>query len=202
MKLAYLANIRIPTEKAHGIQIMKMCESFAALKIKGQDVEVELIVPDKFNIIKEDPFLFYNVKQKFKITKIPCLGLISLGGFWGKISFFIQTVSFLLMARGYLLFKSFDPLFTREQLTGLFFKNFILEIHSIPRKISFFHKIIWQRSTKLVVLTNYIKNLIIASGLPKEKILVAADAVDLQEFNISLSTDEARKKLNLPVNKK
>jgi len=202
MKLVYLANIRIPTEKAHGIQIMKMCESFVALKIKGQAVEVELVVPDRSNAIKEDPFLFYNVKQNFKITKIPCFGLFSLPGFWGKVSFLIQEISFLLMAKGYLLFKHFDLLFTREQLTGLFFKNFILEIHSIPRKISFFHKIIWQRSTKLVVLTNYIKSLIVANGLPEEKILVAADAVDLQEFDISLSTNEAREKLDLPVNKK
>ncbi|MCX6779490.1 MAG: hypothetical protein NTU97_04690 [Candidatus Magasanikbacteria bacterium] len=169
MKLVYIANIRIPTEKAHGIQIMKMCESFAALKIKGQDMEVELIVPGRSNIIKEDPFLFYNVKQDFKITKIPCFGLLSLPGFWGKVSFLIQEISFLLMARGYLLFKRFDLVFTREQLTGLFFKNFILEIHSIPKKISFFHKIIWQRSTELVVLTNYIKNLIVASGLSLER---------------------------------
>lgn len=33
MKLLYIANIRIPTEKAHGIQIMKMCEAFTNLKI-------------------------------------------------------------------------------------------------------------------------------------------------------------------------
>jgi len=29
MKLIYIANARIPTEKAHGIQIMKMGEAFA-----------------------------------------------------------------------------------------------------------------------------------------------------------------------------
>jgi len=29
MKIIYLANARIPTEKAHGVQIMKMCEVFA-----------------------------------------------------------------------------------------------------------------------------------------------------------------------------
>ena len=29
MKLLYLANIRLPTEKAHGLQIMQNCEAFA-----------------------------------------------------------------------------------------------------------------------------------------------------------------------------
>ena len=28
-KLLYLANIRLPTEKAHGLQIMQNCEAFA-----------------------------------------------------------------------------------------------------------------------------------------------------------------------------
>jgi len=39
-KLIYIANARMPTEKAHGIQIMKMCEAFI-------DVEsgVELVIP-------------------------------------------------------------------------------------------------------------------------------------------------------------
>ncbi len=37
MKLLYITNFRIPTEKAHGIQIMKMCEAFATC---GTDVEL------------------------------------------------------------------------------------------------------------------------------------------------------------------
>ncbi len=37
MKILYIANIRLPTEKAHGIQIMKMCEAFAHA---GAEVEL------------------------------------------------------------------------------------------------------------------------------------------------------------------
>jgi hypothetical protein len=29
MKLLYCANIRVPTEKAHGLQIVQYCEAFA-----------------------------------------------------------------------------------------------------------------------------------------------------------------------------
>lgn len=202
MKLVYIANIRIPTEKAHGIQIMKMCESFARVKIAGQDIEVELLAPGRFNSIKEDPFSFYNVKRNFKIIKIPCFGLLSIGGFLGQVSFLAQTVSFLLAARIHFLFHRFDVLYTREQLTGLFFKNFILEIHSLPKSASFFHKMIWRKAKKLVVLTGHIKSLLVANGLPKDKILVAADAVDLREFDIPISANEARAKLGLPLDKK
>jgi len=49
MKLTYIANIRIPTEKAHGIQIMEMCEAFG-----NHNLETELIIPWRFNRIKQD----------------------------------------------------------------------------------------------------------------------------------------------------
>ena len=51
MKITYLANIRIPTEKAHGIQIMKMCQAFA-----NQGVRVELVVPKRKNQIRKEAF--------------------------------------------------------------------------------------------------------------------------------------------------
>ena len=40
MGLIYFSNAHIPTEKAHGIQIMKMCEAFAK-----QGIELKVIYP-------------------------------------------------------------------------------------------------------------------------------------------------------------
>ena len=37
MKIVYITNARLPTEKAHGIQIIRMCEAFSRL---GFDVNV------------------------------------------------------------------------------------------------------------------------------------------------------------------
>ena len=56
MKLYCIANVRIPTENAHGIQIMKMCEAFSRIEpyTFGTKIEVELIVPKRFNPIKTD----------------------------------------------------------------------------------------------------------------------------------------------------
>ena len=83
-KLLYIANIRLPTEKAHGIQIMKMCEAFA-----HEGVNVELVVPRRFNVIKEDPFAYYGVGKNFTTTRIPSFDLIA----FGKIGFFVQVCS-------------------------------------------------------------------------------------------------------------
>ena len=49
MKLIYIANSRIPTEKAHGFQIAKMCESFSRA-----GAETELWLPSRINTIKEN----------------------------------------------------------------------------------------------------------------------------------------------------
>src|SRR3989344_4789036 len=40
MKIYYIANARMPSEKAYGIQLAKMCEAFIE-----QGIEVELCIP-------------------------------------------------------------------------------------------------------------------------------------------------------------
>ena len=113
MKLIYIDNARIPTEKAHGIHIMKMCEAFGKAKINGELVCVELVVPKRLNGIKKDPFAYYEVEKVFKITKIPCVDLTFI---WlNMFTFWLQEISFLVATKVYLVFKKFDFLYTREQ---------------------------------------------------------------------------------------
>jgi hypothetical protein len=44
MRLIYIANARIPSEKAHPYQIVQMCEAFAA-----NSAEVSLLYPKRSN---------------------------------------------------------------------------------------------------------------------------------------------------------
>jgi glycosyltransferase involved in cell wall biosynthesis len=185
-KLIYIANARIPTEKAHGIQIMKMCEALAQCDAnnanKANKIEVELLTPRRFNSINQDPFEYYDAERVFEIKRLPCLDLVYFG--LEKFGFLIQTVTFLISAKIYLFFKRYDILYTREQLVGLFFKDFILEIHSLPSNIKTFHKKIWQKAKTLIVLTSFIKKRLVEAGVKEDKILVAPDGVDLEKFQI------------------
>jgi glycosyltransferase involved in cell wall biosynthesis len=194
MKIFYIANARIPTEKAHSIQIMEMCNAFTS------HGEVELIVPRRFNQIKKDPFEYYGLDKKFKITRLPCIDLIPLN--LGNLSFWIQTFSFLLVARIYLFFKRWDVLYTREKFVGLFFKNYIFEAHSLPARINLVHKKLWARARKIVVLTNILKSKLCDVGISAEKIFVSPDGVDVEKFYIDETKKECRRKLNLPQGKK
>jgi glycosyltransferase involved in cell wall biosynthesis len=197
MKLYYIANIRIPTEKAHGLQIIKMCEAFA---LNG--VDVELIVPRRLNKIKTDSFDFYNAKRVFKIKKLPCLNLISLDFILGGAAFWIQCASFLLTAKIFLFFQKPGIVYTREDLIGLFFRDFYLEIHSLSKKNRFWQKKSWRRAAALLVLTNFIKEALSRRGVMADKIMVAPDGVDVEQFDVAISKEEARQAKNLSLDKK
>ncbi len=194
-KLVYISNSRMPTQLAHGLQVMSMCRAFTQ-----NGLQVELLVPRRVNRIREAPFSYYGIEKNFSIKKILCLDLIFLNN--RSIFFWIQTLSFLLSVKSYLASKKYDILYTREQMVGLFFKNFVLEIHSLPKKTRKFHKKIWEKAKALVVLTPFIKQNLVDLGIPKEKIIVSPDGVDLELFDISVSKEEAREKTSLPQNKK
>ena len=186
----------MPTEKAHGFQIAKMCESFAS-----KNIEVELVVSKRKNKIKEDVFSYYRLKDNFKLTYLPCLDLVRFN--LGKLGLAVQMVSFLVIAKIYTLSNKYDVLYTREQeLAGLFFNNYILEMHYFPEKITYFHKKCWQKAAALVVLTSCIKKQLEKYGVDSKKILISPDGVDLDKFNPDISQLDARQKVNLPLSKK
>jgi len=76
MKLTYIVNARLPTEKAHGIQIMKMCESFSRAGAKLTLIVPKRRQPKEFK--GKDPFKYYNVDKKFILKKIPCIDLMGI----------------------------------------------------------------------------------------------------------------------------
>ena len=70
MEFIYITSARMPTEKAHGIQIMKMCSAFSNLERDNEKIEVELIIPKRRNHIKQDLFDYYGIKKNHAL----CLG--------------------------------------------------------------------------------------------------------------------------------
>lgn len=195
MKLIYIANLRIPTKRAHGIQVMKMAEAFAK-----QGAAVELLVPRRLFEVGDDSFQYHQVQKIFQIKKFFNLDTLQLP--LGRIGFWITTLSFLLPVKFYLLFKKYDLIYTREPLGGVLFSNFILEIHHLPERIGFFYGFLLKRARSIVVITNSLKKELTGFGVPENKILVFPDSVDFSEFNKDISKEEARRKLELPLDKK
>lgn len=200
MRLFYITNSTIPTEKAHGYSITKMCEQFANLGI-----EVILVLPKlkKKNPISQNVADYYGVKKNFKIKRVSCLDLTNLT-FFSKLFFLIQRFSFLLSSL-FIKTKKDDLIYIRDVEQLLFWslknKNIFFEIHFLSKKDKFFLFLI-KRAKKVIVITKKLKEDLINYSLSAEKILIAPIGVDLDEFNIKESQKECRGKLNLPLDKK
>ncbi len=191
-KIFYIANVRLPTEKAHGMQIMKSCEAFARA---GMDVE--LVVPRRRNLFADDPFEYYTVERNFTITPILVIDTVR----FGRLGFLVELFSFLIVARLYLRAKD-AIVYTREEAVGFFFKDFVLEMHAIPEHVGNLRLYLWKKAKGLTVLTRFIKDRLVQSGVSEQRIFISPDAVDLRLFDLPLSKEAAREKLSLPLNRK
>lgn len=194
MKILYVANIRFPTEKAHGIQIMKICEAF---KLAGHDVE--LIVPSRSTQIKTDPFDYYAIKTKFPIRRLLTLDLTRYGRLW----FYVQTAIFSISAFVYTFFRDKDIVFGRDEAPLLlisFHSKVVWETHT--GGLNMFTKLLLNRKPKIISITQGLKDFYVNNGVKKESILVAPDGVDARQFDIPISKEEARNKVSLPQDKK
>lgn len=197
MKLIYIANIRLPTEKAHGIQIMEMCSAFA-----HQGLEVELVVPFRHNHIKDETFSYYHMKQTFKIIQVCSFDLVS----FGKIGFLVQTLTFLISALLRVFFvnkKRREIIFyTREEIVAYMLSMFGLNVtwETHMGHDNFFIRALIRRNVSIVSITRGLRDLYVSLGV--KSISVFSDGVDLKQFQIYETRLEARKKLGLPVDVK
>ena len=195
MKFCYIANIRIPTERAHGIQIAKTCEALADL-----GMELVLLVPRRMNTIKKEVYEYYGIKKNFKIVFVPTLDLIH----FGKVGFAIQSILFAVGTFLYLLMNRSDTIYSRNRLPLLCAlpvktKKF-WEVHDARE--GFLTDSLLKTLNGMVAISNGLRNFYIEKGFFHEKIVVAPDGVSISHFMISEEKKSVRQKLGLPIDKK
>ncbi len=91
-KIYYVANARMPTEKAHGIQIAKMCEAFIEAS-----ADLTLVVPDRATdprSLKE----FYGLRLDVPIVRLPALNWYN----GGRIGYRLASWSFMRSSLAFL----------------------------------------------------------------------------------------------------
>ena len=199
MKLVYVVNQRLPIEKGYGLQVAKMSEAFADCGIR-----VSLIAPTRRDPIKQDFFNFYSVKRNFTFKKVFSPDFYFPGEL-DKIAVAIKSLISALVLCFHSLFKEVNFIYSRDELPlyflSFFKKNLIFEIHRFSRKRSFFYKRFKDQNFKVIAVSQGLKDELVKFGFKPNNILVAHDGVDLEEFDIVLSKEEARKRLGLTQNK-
>ena len=196
MKLLYIANARVPTEKAHGLQIFKMCEAFA-----NQGHQVTLVIPWRFGRLKVDPYQYYGAKHNFRIKQVFSLDLISI---LGALGFFLQVLTFAISSALYSMFVRPDIIYGRDEvaLWSISFLNpkIVWEIHT--KKLNWFARKLLVRAKALVTISGGLRDLLLKAGASKEKILVSHDGVDVSEYESSFDRDTWRLSKDIPLEAK
>jgi len=199
MKIVYITNARIPTEKAHGYQICKMCEEFSRA---GADVE--LIVPTRKNKIKENVFDYYSLKNNFKIRYIRSVDFLPFDKFLFGKAIYLNNLLFLIKSFFIKIDKESFIYSRSPEISWVFslrgYKTFF-EAHVYPNS----KKIIFDfflKKVNIITITQGIKNVFVKRGFEENKIFVSPDAVDFEKFNLEINKNDARKKVNLPLDKK
>ena len=196
MKIFYIANIRFPTEKAHGVQIAKACEAFGK-----NGVDTTLIIPSRKTDIKELPHEYYGLTSALSIERLFTIDLIPLG----KVGFWIESLSFALSAYFRLRKYAFTIMYGRDELVLWVLllggaRNIIWESHD--GTWNYFSQQIAKRAQRIVVVSKGLKDFYFEKGVPAEKIYYTPNGIDMADFTNPESKETARARLGLPQDKK
>ncbi|MBY0472785.1 glycosyltransferase family 4 protein [Patescibacteria group bacterium] len=195
MNIVYVANIRFPTEKAHGAAIAKACE---ALVRAGE--EVTLLTPARNTPISVPALQYYGIKTSFIIRRLACIDVVS----FGKLGFWVQSLTFASSVLAHLKSSAHDVVYGRDELVlamlalcGI--KNIYWESHDGTWNIA--SRYVAKHAKGIVVVSKGLKDFYIHKGVPAEKILAVPNAIDIVAFAHPETKEEARGRLNLPQDK-
>lgn len=201
--IAYITSSRLPTEKAYGYQIAKMCEQFARVLDTGNTIE--LWAPLRKSHTAESVAGFY--RESYGIKKFPLFRRV--GAFdWLRLQWLIGPLAFQLHVMdvfvGALLRLMARPrritVYSRDWWT-LFFTFFGIRVIHECHRVSMNEKIFFalaRRAEKIITVTEALKQRFREKGFQADSILVAPDAVDLTLFDPPVTKDDARERLGLP----
>lgn len=221
MKIAVISSGEIPSQWAHSINTMEHAQGFYKL---GYDIEVltverflETQMKFKLKNIQE----FYDINQKIKIKYFKENFLLYFKNFSLFRHFLIKLYKYVPNIKNFLdPEKKISNYCKKNKIDITYCRTYRATYYNIINKIPtifethtpFVKKPDLQNIIKLskskyfiglITISNILKNKFIHQGVPKEKILVLEDAVDLEKFdNITKSKEELRRDLGLPLNKK
>ena len=205
-KLLYISLMRLPTEKAHGLQIMQNCEAFAAA-----GCDVTLWVARRWNTRElrkvKDPYAFYGVEPTFAIRRIPCIDLFPLfppESIGARLAFYALLLSYALASMILLLFSRADIYYSRDELMLALLARFrskrslAYEVHQFanPGRGAALQRFVASHVGSVIATTAPLQQDLIAErGADAARVIVAHDGVRRGRFADLPTRAEARRRL-------
>ena len=209
-KLLYISTMRLPTEKAHGLQIMQNCEAFA-----DAGCDVTLWVARRWNTPEmravADPFRHYGVSANFALRRIPCIDVFPLfpaESAGARLAFYLLQLSYALACVILLLFARADFYYSRDAfilylLSKLRAKSSLAyEAHQFPfsgRGAALQRQVIAGVGSVIAVTPRLREDLVQRRGADPGRTIVAHDGIRRARFDQLPDQALARRQIGWPA---
>ena len=208
-RLDFIINSRVPSERAHFLQAIKMCESFA-----GEGYRVRFCHPKRINTPRMENILdmwnFFGVQKGFSFYRLWALDLsfpdtrLDVWRFWISEGTFVMSVFF------HFLKNSTDIIYSRDRFAVFLLlaaRRFIsgkifFEAHTFPNRMIKQQIKLFRKLDGLVVISQGVRDRFLQWGYPEEKIYCAPLAFDPRPFSAVGNKSSARKRLKYPSKRK
>jgi glycosyltransferase involved in cell wall biosynthesis len=197
MKIIYVENVRVPSERAHAYQIVQTCAWLARF---GHDVT--LVNPDRAGGM--DISSVYGIPQGLfhHLTLRAWDPLTSWKGM-KKLAYALQRWAFTRALRKWARTQTAEVWMTRDTamidaLRGVVRGSWILEHHDVPTATRW--KRIASRVIGNVAISNGLAEALKGMGIPADRLTVAHDGYDPDEFHAPMLREDARHELGVPPN--
>lgn len=213
-RLVMVANARIPSERAHPLQIMHMAAGFAA-----GGATVLLAYARRANTAAmravSDPFVYAGVPKTFALVGLPTIDAIKRvtidwpvlnHGPIRLVAHLLQLWSFAVAALTVVRRWRPNVVYSRDLLPLMVLRlllgqpaRFCFEVHTVPRSHLSVALHLWaaRRMDAVIAITEGLRRWYLDAGFDPQRLYVAPDAVDIEAFT-SRDRSVAREELGIP----
>jgi glycosyltransferase involved in cell wall biosynthesis len=197
MKLAYLVNIRYPSERANAIQITAMCNAFAA-----NGAEVTLFANRRTKENKVETEQHFGMPLHFALKRFP-QGLFIPGI---QVTYLFSELFFAIYFWLSGAVEKHDIIYSRQEWV-LFFLSFVIRKEKLvweshEAKLSLPARRLLRKQIKVVVISEGVYNAYEHNGVSRTQMLVAHDGIDEDMLKPTEDKVQARARLGLPQDKR
>ncbi|MFT7507225.1 MAG: glycosyltransferase involved in cell wall biosynthesis [Acidimicrobiales bacterium] len=191
--MRYITFARMPTEKAHGLQIAKMCEAFLSLNFF-----VSLVTPTRSNPIRESVVDYYKLNQFLQHWKVPVFDITGHIKEMKSIHHYLHELLFMCSVVGMRIPKEVI-VYTRTPLIafvcGLRRRKVIIEEHYWPTRGAWVHTRLLASATHIACNSEGTRDACIQHGLLQAS--VAHNGFDDALLQEAITKHDARRGLGL-----
>ncbi len=199
-EILYIANMRLPSERAHSVHVAEMCAALAGL------AKVFLLVPKRHTDVKtEDVYDFYGVPKIFEIIRLKSWDAFQIKIIPKRLAYYLHAFTFYFSVikevkkhpDALILSRDFYSAYRLAKMG----KKVVFEVHDLP---SLRRRKMLKAIPKIITTNEFKKKQLINNfSIEESKILIASNAVDLNKFQISSGGGgQLRREMGWPRDKK